>query len=109
MDKNSTLTVVDERYLPQVRAFGALGYSPERIISLLALPRMESAALLFRISRSGDSYYIAYQNGINIGEYNIDSELQKKAESGDPDSVTLMEERKNKRLELDLRKKLFGV
>ena len=35
--------------------------------------------------------------------------LAKKAEAGDIDAINTLEERKNLRVELDLRKQLFGV
>ena len=54
-------------------------------------------------------YYDAYENGRALGEYNIDAELAKKAEDGDIDAINTLEERKNLRVELDLRKQLFGV
>ena len=40
---------------------------------------------------------------------NIDAELAKKAETGDVDAITLLEERKNERRERDLRYELFGI
>ena len=58
---------------------------------------------------TGDVYYDAYNNGRALGEYNIDAELAKKAEAGDIDAINTLEERKNLRVELDLRKQLFGV
>ncbi len=57
----------------------------------------------------GDIYHDAYQQGLALGEYNIDAELAKKAEKGDNDSITLLEERKSERAEKDLRMKLFGI
>lgn len=52
---------------------------------------------------------LPYNNGRALGEYNIDAELAKKAEAGDIDAINTLEERKNLRVELDLRKQLFGV
>ena len=54
-------------------------------------------------------YYEAYLQGLALGEYNIDAELAKKAEKGDNESITLLEERKNERAEKDLRQQLFGI
>ena len=100
---------IGEKYIPQVRTFGALGYAPDRICNLLGLRRKEKIALTARINLPGDTYYDAYNNGTALGEYNIDAELAKKAEAGDIDAINTLEERKKLRVELDIRKQLFGV
>lgn len=101
--------LIGDEYVSQVRAYGALGYTPQRICSLLELRGKERLALSVRIGLPGDIYYDAYHNGLATGEYNIDTELMKMAESGDIDAVHMLEERRNQRIELDLRKQLFGV
>lgn len=101
--------ILSDEYVNQVRTFGALNYTPERICQLLGLKEIKRAALLYRITIPGDIYHDAYQQGLALGEYNIDAELAKKAEKGDNDSITLLEERKNERAEKDLRMKLFGI
>nr|DAI50312.1 MAG TPA: hypothetical protein [Caudoviricetes sp.]DAP57570.1 MAG TPA: hypothetical protein [Caudoviricetes sp.]DAW70911.1 MAG TPA: hypothetical protein [Caudoviricetes sp.] len=101
--------ILSDEYVNQIRTFGALNYTPERICQLLGLRKVKREALLYRISIPGDVYYEAYLQGLALGEYNIDAELAKKAEKGDNDSITLLEERKNERAEKDLRLKLFGI
>lgn len=101
--------ILSDEYVNQVRTFGALNYTPERICQLLGLRKAKREALLYRIALSGDIYFEAYQQGLALGEYNIDAELAKKAEKGDNDSITLLSERKNERAEKDLRMKLFGI
>ena len=101
--------ILSDEYINQVRTFGALNYTPERICQLLALRKAKREALLYRITLPSDVYFEAYQQGLALGEYNIDAELAKKAEKGDNDSITLLEERKNERAEKDLRMKLFGI
>jgi hypothetical protein len=101
--------LIGDEYISQVRSFGALGYTVKRICTLLSLTKEQRIALSMRMSLPGDIYYEAYQNGRAIGEYNIDAELSKKAELGDIDAITLLEERKNERVEIDLRQQLFGV
>lgn len=101
--------ILSDEYVNQVRTFGALNYTPERICQLLALSKAKREALLYRITLPGDIYFEAYRQGLALGEYNIDAELAKKAEKGDNDSITLLEERKNERVEKDLRMKLFGI
>jgi hypothetical protein len=105
---NEPILIGDE-YLSQVRSYSALGYTVKRICTLLSLTKEQRIALSMRMSLPGDAYYEAYQNGRAIGEYNIDAELAKKAELGDIDAITLLEERKNERVEIDLRQQLFGV
>ncbi len=100
---------IGEEYVPSVRTFGSLGYSHERICQLLNLNRKEKAAMMVRLAIPGDVYYEAYAHGKALGEYNIDAALAKQAEKGDPDAVKILEERKNDRIVIDLRKKLFGV
>ena len=48
-------------------------------------------------------------NGNALGEYNIDAELAKKAETGDIEAITTLETRKQERTVKDLIDKLFGV
>ncbi|CAL9783299.1 DNA-binding protein [Bacteroides fragilis] len=103
------VVLIGDEYVSQVRTFGALGYSAERICNLLGLRGKEKIALTIRIGLSGDVYNDAYSNGRALGEYNIDAELAKRAEAGEIDAITALETRKNERIELELRKNLFGV
>ena len=98
-----------DEYVSLVRNYAALGYTPERICTLLNLRGVKRTALLVRIGLSGDVYNEAYNYGLALGEYNIDAELAKRAETGDVDAIELLETRKNERKEIDLRKELFGV
>lgn len=99
---------IGEEYISQVRAFGSLGYSPERIAAMLQFTGIKKTSLIMRINSVGDTYNTAYLNGRAIGEYNIDAELAKKAERGDVESITLLQQRKAERQESDLRRELFG-
>lgn len=103
------ITLLGDEYVSQVRTFGALGYSPERICNLLGLRGKEKIALGIRIAIPGDAYYDAYRNGSALGEYNIDAELAKKAETGDVSAIEILEARKQERIVKDLRNKLFGI
>lgn len=102
-------TLIGDEYVSQVRTFGALGYSPHRICSLLGLRGKEKIALAIRLSLIGDVYYDAYRNGCALGEYNIDAELAKKAEAGDVTAIETLETRKQERIVKDLRNSLFGI
>ena len=109
MSKLVVKEILSDEYVNQVRTFGALNYTPERICQLLGLRKAKREALLYRITLPGDIYFEAYRQGLALGEYNIDAELAKKAEKGDNESITLLEERKNERAEKDLRQQLFGI
>ena len=80
-------------YATQIRTFGALGYSPERIANILGLKGTEREEVISRIRTSGDPYNSAYLYGNAVGEYNIES----------------LETRKKERTHLDLKRKLFGI
>jgi len=69
--------ILSDEYINQVRTFGALNYTPERICQLLGLRKTKRIALLYRIAMPGDVYCEAYQQGLALGEYNIDAELAK--------------------------------
>lgn len=99
---------IGEEFIPQVRAFGALGYTAERIANMLQITGRRRDVLLIRISSPGDTYHTAYFNGKAIGEYNIDAELAKHAEKGEIDSINLLQQRKDERDHLDLRRDLLG-
>lgn len=102
-------TLIGDEYVSQVRTFGALGYTPHRICTLLDLRGKEKTALIVRLSIPGDVYYDAYHNGCALGEYNIDAELAKKAETGDVSAIETLETRKQERTVKDLRNQLFGI
>lgn len=103
------VTSISDDYVSQVRTFGSLGYTPERICNLLRLTAEQKKALAIRLRLPGDIYNEAYKNGRVIGEYNIDAQLAKQAETGDVDAIKALEERKMDRAEIDLRQQLFGI
>lgn len=107
-DVDKVILIGDE-YVSQVRTFGALGYTPHRICTLLGLSGKEKIALTVRLSLPGDVYHDAYRNGCALGEYNIDAELAKKAEAGDVSAIETLETRKQERIVKDLRNQLFGI
>lgn len=86
-----------------------MGYTPHRICTLLGLRGKERTALTVRLLMPGDVYYDAYRNGCALGEYNIDAELAKKAETGDVSAIETLETRKQERTVKDLRNQLFGI
>ena len=60
--------ILSDEYVNQVRTFGALNYTPERICQLLGLRKAKREALLYRITLPGDVYFEAYQQGLALGE-----------------------------------------
>lgn len=94
---------------PRCAPLGALGYTPERILKLLNLTKLEKLALLCRITTPADSYHEAYEQGKAIGQYNVDAELMKQAEKGDIDAIKTLSQRQQERIEQDQRKELFGI
>ena len=96
-------------YTSQIRTFGAVGYSPERIANILNLKGHDREEFLIRITTEHDPYYQAWINGQAIGEWNIDAELAKAAEKGDTDAIELQSDRARARQVKDLRLKMFGV
>ena len=104
-----TVSDIGEQYLEEVRSYAEIGCNPQCIVDLIGLARREKLALVVRISLPGDIYNDAYNSGRALGEFNIDKKLVEKANAGDIEAITLLEERKNQRVELDLRKQLFGV
>ena len=95
--------------LNKIRAFGALGYSPEAIADCLSLKGKERIEVILRLGLHNDEYYQAYQAGRVIGEYNIDAGLSKRAEEGDPEAIELLAERSKERKRRDLKKEMFGI
>ena len=93
----------------QIRTYGALGYSYERIADLLELKKEERALLLICLTTPGDEYHEAYRHGLAVGEWNVDAELAKQAEKGDIEAVEALAARSKERIRRDLKKKLFGV
>lgn len=104
-----TVSDIGEQYLEEVRSYAEIGCNPQCIANLIGLARREKLALVVRISLPEDIYNDAYNSGRALGEFNIDKKLVEKANAGDIEAITLLEERKNQRVELDLRKQLFGV
>lgn len=109
MEKLPIERISDEEYLPKVKNFGALGYSPERIADILNLAGKVRQAFIYRLTTVGDTLYQSYYSGRAIGEYNIDVGIRKKAEAGETESAVLLAERQKQREEEDLRKELFGI
>ena len=97
------------RYISNVRTFGALGYDAERIADLLDMHGKTRIELIARLGTPNDELRVAFDNGRAIGEYNIDVQLTKQAESGDTFSVEALSLRAKERKLNDLKRNLFGI
>ena len=95
--------------MSQINEYAKLGYSPQRIASMLNLSGKAKIQFVCRINSPGDTYNIAYKKGEADGEYTIDLELCNKAEKGEIEAIELLDSRKNNRNLKDLKMKLFGV
>lgn len=102
-------SLIGEEYLMQVSELSELSYSPDRIATLLGLSGTKKIALIYRISCKNDTYNLAYNKGFAESEKVIDDKLLETAKTGDVDAIKLLGERKQNRIELDLRMKLFGI
>lgn len=101
--------MLTQDYSPQIRTFGSLGYSPERIADLLGLSGDSRRELVMRLEIEGDELHTAYRHGLAIGNWNIDAELSKQAERGDLDAIKLRSERSKERKVADVKKEKFGI
>lgn len=99
---------LSEDLFPRIKVYAQLGYSPERIASLLDLSCRECQALVHRLTSNGDEFNQVYLNAMATGENVIDNELAKKAEKGDVEAAELLQGRRNERNHLDLRRELLG-
>jgi hypothetical protein len=93
---------VSESYSPelieQVRSFGMLGYSVEKIIDLIDPPDPELLRLDF--DTPGSVIYKAYRKGLTTGKYTLDKDLFDRAKSHDTDAnVTLTERMQKQRID----------
>jgi len=92
----------------QVSDLAELGYSADRIATLLGISGRKKIALVYRISCTNDTYNLAYNKGLAESEKVIDEKLHETAKTGDVDAIKLIGERNQKRIELDIRRELFG-
>lgn len=94
--------------LQKVKAFGALGYNAERIARLLGIPPHFKEDFFLQFNDLQSPVSEAYQQGIAIGDYNLDAALMKKAETGDVFAIQELKERQEARELRDDLKLRFG-
>lgn len=101
--------IYDETILRKITNFSALKYSPKRICSLIGLTGQEEEQLLVDLRTPDTDAYRAFNRGIAVGDYNIDTALMKASETGDVMAESTLRERQDKRKIEDLKKELFGL
>jgi hypothetical protein len=100
---------LNEITLKKIINFGALKYSALKICKLLAFNREQTQLFLIDFENDASPIRINYDQGVAIGEYNVDAELAKQSEKGDIYSIQELDKRQYFRELDDLTKELFGV
>jgi hypothetical protein len=89
---------ISELYPPelieQIRSFGMLGYSVEKIIDLIDPPDPDQLRLDF--DTPGSIVYKAYRKGNTTGKYTLDKDIFDKAKNHDTDANIILTERMQK-------------
>lgn len=101
--------VVDQNTLIKIRNYGALKYTVARMIVLLNLDPDEADAFEQEFQDPLSAIRRYYEQGLAIGEYNIDVELAKAGEKGDVLAIMEINKRNENRKIDQVRKDLFGV
>jgi len=113
MKNNDYRVLPDDTFAPvvaeKVKEYAALGYSPERICTLLSFGKHYAAIFLLRIRTPGDELYVDYHQALALAQVEVDSKLNELAKDGDLDAIKAQAERGQERLEYELRQKYFGV
>lgn len=92
--------------ISQVEVYGALRYSVEQMATLL---RVNPEILRHEMENPDSEVSKAYSSGRSKADYNADTELLKKAQAGDAESITLLEQREQSRKLENLKSDLFGL
>ena len=112
-NKKDYLVFPDDTFAPivsaKVKEYAALGYSPERISTLLGFSKKFEAIFLLRIRTPGDSLYVDYHQAATLAQVEVDRKLKDLAKEGDLDAIKADAERTQERLEYELRHKYFGI
>ena len=101
--------LIDQNSLVKIRNYGALKYTPDRICVLLGLDLEESRAFIDEFADLQSQTRRFYEQGVAIGEYNIDVELAKQGEKGDVFAIMEISKQQENRKIDKVRKELFGL
>ncbi len=100
---------MDQSSLIKIRNYGALKYAPERICKILGLFGEDSQRFIVEFQDEESQIRQFYDQGVAIGDYNIDAELAKQSEKGDIMSIMQLQERQEKTKISNLKNQLFGI
>lgn len=100
---------MDQSSLIKIRNYGALKYTPERICKMLGLFGDDAQRFLVEFQDEENQIRQFYDQGVAIGDYNIDAELAKQSEKGDILSIIELNNRQQRTKVNNLKKELFGL
>ena len=100
---------MDQSSLVKIRNYGALKYTPERICKMLGLFGEDQERFLVEFQDEENPIRQFYDQGVAIGDYNIDAELAKQSEKGEILAIIQLQERQEKTKISTLKKELFGI
>jgi len=100
---------MDQSTLIKIRNYGALKYAPERICKMLGLFGEDSQRFLVEFEDEESQIRQFYDQGVAIGDYNIDAELAKQSEKGEILAIIQLQERQEKTKISTLKHELFGI
>jgi hypothetical protein len=99
----------DQSTLIKIRNYGALKYPPGKIVVILGLTEEEKTLFFNEFNKKDSELRRYYEQGVAIGDYNIDAELAKTAEKGDTNAIIELNYRQFYQRIDHLRNELFGV
>ena len=100
---------MDQSSLIKIRNYGALKYSKERICKMLGLFGEDAQRFLVEFEDEESQIRQFYDQGVAIGDYNIDAELAKQSEKGEILAIIQLQDRQEKTKISTLKKELFGI
>lgn len=100
---------LDQNTLNKIRNYGALKYTADRICALLAIDGEERDAFLKEWDDPTGQVRKYYNQGVAIGDYNMDVELAKQGEKGDVIAISELQRIQQKRKIDQTRNELFGL
>jgi len=99
----------EKEILNVVFRYAKMKYSPQRICILLGLDAKDTVKLMERFNRPDDPVRIRYEQGMAIGDYRIDRDLEKAGSEGNPNAISELSLRQYHRRNDILKKDLFGI
>ena len=95
--------------IEQIKGYGKFKYSPERITVLLGLTRVDRQTFLQEFENPESDVRLAYEQGVALGEYEIDEALLKMATDDNVIAATELSRRRYYANINRIKKELFGI